>query len=403
LQLKILVRSSFTPSSKTCSRALIAACLLIASTLTLAWLTPTPSRADAASGTYTGSLSARGNYYWERSTRVVAPAITATLETPGGAHVDTTYLIDAITSASQATGVLDDHAFTELRNDVSGGLGYEIDFGQAQLDLTARARFSKEPDYLSRGVGFASALSLNHRLTVIALNGNYNFDDVGRVARSVASPTSDTLIAAQRLHVGDLDVLSLGVSVDQVLSRTSWIQLGYDAALLEGFQANPYRIVAYEDGGAAPESHPDGRTRQAYYVWLSQYLVKTRSSLRLGYRLYHDSWNITAHVPEVRLYQEIGPYFDVRLRYRYYTQNAASFWKRDGNVRSDRHITNDPKMSPFHDQTVGVKLRVNFEFLAFTPLDMLHTAALDFGVEYVFNTNRYGNGLVGQGGLSWAF
>jgi hypothetical protein len=30
--------------------------------------------ADAASGTYTGSVSLRGNYYWERSTRVIACA-----------------------------------------------------------------------------------------------------------------------------------------------------------------------------------------------------------------------------------------------------------------------------------------------------------------------------------------
>lgn len=364
---------------------------------------PSAGHADGASDTYSGSISARGNYYWERSTRVLAPSLSAAIATPSGVRVDATYLIDAITSASQATGVIDDHPFTELRNDIGGGLGYEIDFGSAQLDLSARGRFSKEPDYLSRGVGFSSALSLNHRLTVISINGNYNFDNVGQVVRMVASPNSDKLIASQRLHVGDLDVLSLGFSIDQVLSRTAWVQLGYDAALLEGFQANPYRLVAYENGGAASEKHPNDRVRQAYYFWFSQYIVKTHTTLRLGYRLYNDSWNITAHVPEVRLYQGIGPYFDVRLRYRYYTQDNAFFWKRGGNVSTDRYYTFDPKMSPFHDQTVGVKLRLSFEFLAFTPLDALHSAALEFGVEYIFNTNRYGNGLVGQGGLTWAF
>ncbi|MFT3925589.1 MAG: DUF3570 domain-containing protein [Myxococcales bacterium] len=367
-------------------------------------LRPTVGLADESSGTFTGSVSARGNYYWERSTRVLAPATTVTLESPHGGHMDATYLIDAITSASQATGVVADHPFTEIRNDIGGGLGYEFDLGKAQLDLTARGRFSKEPDYLSRGLGFASSLSLNHRLTVISLTGNYNFDDVGRVVRMVANPTSDKLIAKQRQHVGDLDVLSFGLSVDQVLSRTAWIQLGYDGAFLDGFQANAYRLIAYKDGGgAASEKHPDQRVRHAGYVWYEQYVTQTRSAVRLGYRLYHDSWNITAHVPEIRLYQEIGPFFDVRLRYRYYKQNGADFWHRVGYVHADKYITNDPKMSPFHDQTVGLKLRVNFEFLAFTPLDFFHTAALDFGVEYVFNTNRYGNGLIGQGGLSWAF
>jgi hypothetical protein len=60
-------------------------------------------------------------------------------------------------------------------------------------------------------------------------------------------------------------------------------------------------------------------------------------------------------------------------------------------------------MSAFHDQTVGVKLRLALDFLSFTALDLFHTAALDFGVEYIFNTNRYGNGFVGQGGLGWSF
>ncbi len=389
------------PSSR--ARALRLLCARVAAALCALCLAPHAGHADGASGTYTGTISARGNYFWERSTRVVAPSISATLASPKGAHVDATYLVDAITSASQATGVVSDRTFTELRNDIAGGVGYEFDFGDAQLDLTARGRFSKEPDYLSRGVGFSSTLSLNHRLTVITLSGNYNFDDVGQVLRMVPTPTSNKLIPSQRVHMGDLHVLSLGFALDQVLTRTAWIQLGYDAALLEGYQANAYRTVAYNDGGAAPENHPDSRVRQAYYFWFAQYFTATRSSLRLGYRFYHDSWNITAHVPEVRLYQEMGRHFEARLRYRYYHQSAADFWRRGGNRREDRHFTADPKMSPFHDQTIGMKLRINFDFLSFTALDSLHTAALDFGVEYVFNTNRYGNGLIGQGGLTWAF
>src|SRR5690606_28360550 len=45
---------------------------------------PAAVDADAASGTYTGSVSLRGNYYWERSTRVIAPAIAMGVESPRG-------------------------------------------------------------------------------------------------------------------------------------------------------------------------------------------------------------------------------------------------------------------------------------------------------------------------------
>ncbi len=375
----------------------------------LAWLllgllfAPPSLRADEASGTYTGTISLRGNYYWERSTRVLAPATVMSLETPSGVRAEAGYLIDAITSASQATGIMVDREFTETRHDATAGIGYEFDFGKSQLDLSARGRFSREPDYLSLGAGFGAALSMNQRMSVISLNGYFVHDDVGSVVRMAAAAGESRVIAKRREHRGNLDVGSLGIAWDQVLNATTTMTLGVDVALLEGFQANPYRVVAYQQLGVGPENHPERRLRQGYYTWFSHYLKKTHSALRLGYRLYRDSWDILAHVPEVRLHQELGEHAEVRLRYRYYTQSAAYFQRSEGYSKNDRYITNDPKMTAFRDQTLGVRLRLDLGFLAFTPLDFFHTAVLDFGVEYIFNTNRYGNGLVGQGGMSWAF
>ncbi|MFT5353063.1 MAG: hypothetical protein ACI9KE_000260, partial [Polyangiales bacterium] len=66
------------------------------------------AQADRASGTWTGDLQLRGNYYWERSTRVVAPSLSAGIVSPDGVRVGGEYLVDSITSASQAAGVLED-------------------------------------------------------------------------------------------------------------------------------------------------------------------------------------------------------------------------------------------------------------------------------------------------------
>jgi hypothetical protein len=201
-----------------------------------------------------------------------------------------------------------------------------------------------------------------------------------------------------------LNALSLGFAWDQVLSKSSTLTLGYDAALLDGFQANAYRTVAYADGGGVvPEKHPRQRTRHAGYVWLSHFFAATRTAIRAGYRLYRDNWQLLAHAPDLRVHQELGPFVELRLRYRYYTQSASEFYRKSGNLRSDEYVTADPKMSRFHDQTFGLKLRLSLDFLAFTALDVLRTAALDWNVEYVFNTNRYGNGVIAQGGLAWSF
>jgi hypothetical protein len=390
-----------TRSLSRLSQVTCIACVLGALVLVLAHVFPERVAADAASGTYTGSVSLRGNYYWERSTRVIAPATALMLATPSGVRAEATYLLDAITSASQATGVQSDVGFTEVRHDASGGLGYELDLGKHQLDLSARGRFSREPDYKSRGAGFGGSFSTNERNTVLRLNGYLLHDSVYKIDRMAPPSDPNKLMQTDALHKGDLNAYSLGLAWDQVLSPTWTLTLGFDGALLDGFQSNAYRVAAYADGGGSPEHHPDRCIRSAYYVWLAHYFVRTKSALRLGYRFYHDDWDIQAHTPEVRVHQELGNYVELRLRYRYYTQTHSEFWRKGGNLRADEYITADPKMSPFHDQTVGFKLRVSLEFLSFTGLDVLHQAVLDFGVEYVFNTNRYGNGLIGQGGFTW--
>lgn len=383
--------------------------LLLVSCASIAVLSSSRVHADAASGTYTGSVSLRGNYWWEDSTRVVAPSAGVMLSSPSGVRVEANYLLDAITSASVATGVSTDSAFTEKRNDGSVGLGYEVDFGKQQLDVSARARVSKEPDYLSRGAGFAAGLSLDHRNTVLRFNGYFVHDNVYGVPRFEAATAPGRLTAGKREYRGPLDVLSLGVAWDQVLNHETTLTLGYDLALLEGFQANAYRMVPLSSMGAKRETHPEQRTRHAPYVWLSHFFSKTRTAIRAGYRLYRDNWEVLAHAPDVRLHQEVGPYVELRLRYRYFTQSASYFWQSAGTaVDSDRYVTADPKMNASHDHTFGFKVRVALEFLSFTQLNLLHAAVVDWSLEYVtsnnpYNNNKYYDGFIAQGGVLWPF
>jgi hypothetical protein len=365
-----------------------------------------PAAADRVSGTYTGNVALRGNYYWENSTRVVAPSLSAGMETPQGIRMDATYLIDAITSASVATGVQDDEPFTEIRHDFSAGAGYEIDFGGTQLDLTLRGRFSREPDYHSRGVGFSGALSLDQRNTILRLNGYYLHDDVARVDRFAPPNDPDQLLATQARPVGELDTTSLGFAVDQLLNPLATLTLGYDLGILDGFTANPYRSVNFASGGPPDaEKHPELRIRHGVYGWLAHYIPYTRSSLRLGYRIYHDDWSLTAHAPEGRLYQECGEYVELRFRYRYYTQTGSEFYRPGGNLRTDEYRTADPKMAPFHDHTWGLKFRLGLGFFRNTFLRVFEKAVVDMSFEYMIGTSTYliKNAMVGQGGLVWPF
>src|SRR5215468_4225649 len=102
--------------------ALGLALALAAPLAVLAWR----ARADESTGTWTGNVEARNNYYWERSTRVVAPAIHLDTTSPDGLNIAMDYLIDTITSASLGSGVASDIRFTELRNDFGFALGGEL-------------------------------------------------------------------------------------------------------------------------------------------------------------------------------------------------------------------------------------------------------------------------------------
>jgi hypothetical protein len=360
--------------------------------------------ADAVTGTTTGTVALRGNYYLERSTRVVAPAVSARVDTAQGVRVEGTYLIDAITSASQSTGVASDVGFTEIRNDVQGGTGYEFDLGGTQLDIGLRGRMSKEPDYFSRGGGLTAALSLFERTTVLRFNGYYLHDDVARVERSAPANEPGKLVAKHAVDVGTLNALSLGFAIDRVLNRTTTLTLGFDEGLLHGFTSNAYRKVAYADGGGNPENHPRSRARHAAYAQAAHFLAKTRTAIRIGYRLYKDSWDILAQAAEVRVHQELSRAHEVRLRYRYYTQSSSYFYRAGRNVRTDEFITADPKMRPFHDHTIGGQVRLGLTALELSALSRLSTASLDFSFDYIFSSNPgYRRGLMAQAGMIWPF
>ena len=112
-----------------------------------------------------GTLTMRGVYYKERSTRVVQPMLDGMFEVGLRGLFTGHLLVDAITSASASSGAAAAAAFTERR--FEGGAGYAQEFDGPEdsiLDvfrLGASTRVSREPDYRSL---YATVLAFrNHR------------------------------------------------------------------------------------------------------------------------------------------------------------------------------------------------------------------------------------------------
>lgn len=364
-----------------------------------------PANADKASGTWTGSLSLRGNYYWERSTRVLAPSAAVNLESPGGVRIGGEYLLDSITSASQAAGVLEDVRFTEIRHQGSVNAGYEFDLGSAHLDISGNFRISREPDYLSIGGGLAAALSLAERTTVLSFAANFSHDEVRQQFQlgTGTRPNTGGGMSSDGFRE-NFDALALSVSWQQVLSPIAYFQVSYQYGYMNGFLANAYRRVLVNDA-LRPENHPKIRHRHTLTGRLALHSRRSRTSFHFIYRAYYDNWRVGALTPEVRIYQRIARGAFLRARWRHYRQTASYFYDDMYalNTPEGAVVTADPKMSRFHSNLVGGQLLLQMRFLDDTPLEIFEDARLDISFDYLWNTNRFGNGVIAEVGLTVPF
>jgi hypothetical protein len=360
------------------------------------------ARADETTGTWTGAVELRGNYYWDTSTRVVAPEVRVRLDSPEGVRVDAEYLLDAITSASIAAGVQEDIRFTEVRNQGQLGVSRELDLGDMQLRLGATGRLSHEPDYFATAITSYGALSLNQRTTTLRASLTYVHDDVGMVLQGGERRVDETgRDLSDRGRQGQLEAFTAVATWDQVLSPVATLVTSYQLVHNWGYLQNPYRRARLE-GGLAPEHHPSERTRHTLYGRFAYFIPQTSTAIHLAYRAYLDDWGIGAITPEVRIYQMIGRSALVRLRWRYYDQVESDFYAPE-YTGGELFVTADQKMSRFSSHMIGAQLRLGLDFLSQTPLSFLERASLDLNFNYWLQTSGFGNVILAQVGIRAPF
>ena len=377
--------------------------LLLATSVIALGVHPKHTNADAVTGTWTGAAQVRGNYYWDRSTRVLAPEIIAQLDAPQGTRMRVDYLVDSITSASIAAGALEDVRFTEVRHDVDLKAGHEFVERKNPVDLFGGVRFSREPDYFSFASLFQPTLWLADRATMFRGRMTYRHDEIGQNFRGGSGQRPGNMGGTSADHFREtLDAISVAAGWEQALGRTLLLEVGYDFTYQWGFLANPYRSVL---GGQRPETHPDQRFRHLLLSRLAWYIPKSRTSLQALYRSYVDDWKVSAVNPEFRIYQEMSPFFQTRLRYRYYKQTSAFFYKSNPNdyTFQDPYVTADPKLSSFHVNELGIQFLVLGSFLEGRSHRSIAGASFDISFNYRWNTNAFGNQVVAQTGLRIPF
>src|SRR5262249_48990794 len=201
-------------------------------------------------------------------------------------------------------------------------------------------------------------------------------------------------------HLG-ATLVSLGGS--QVLAPWLVARLTYDFNLLDGYQANMYRVVR---GGSEPvlERVPRRRVRHAADASARAWFP-TGPVGALEYRLYVDDWGILGHTVDARAIQEIVPGLDVRAHYRFYTQNAADFYQdvyTQAQISDPQtYVTADGKLASFMTHTLGGQVSGALSLLGVT--GDWGDIRFDLSVERLWQTSTFGNAWVAQVGMSVPF
>lgn len=371
----------------------------------------TPAHAD-------GTLSMRGVYYKERSTRVMQPMLDGMFEIGARGVLSAHLVVDAVTSASAGSGAANAVAFSKQRYEGGASYQHELDGPAAsvldKLRLRADTKYSNEPDYKALYGGGKVDAELGEKNTTLSLGGGLGKDFI---SNSQAQGTFQPPYPCLKTHC-DLDTKSLFVSASQLVSRDVVVAVNYDVVQLDGFNQNPYRLVLTSDGFIA-ERHPDHRLRQALAGALRYYVAATETAVIASYRYYRDDWQIRAHTPELRLVQSVGRDIDATFAYRYYHQTAAFFAPANGRYGSSDPqmspyptcngltadgsacFTDDPKMTAFTGHGLLAKLGVIGETFALT--GRWAGARFEGILEYVVQNNRFGNAVVAHVALTLPF
>ena len=315
-----------------------------------------------------------GNYYKERSTRVISPMVRVQKELPEKIRLRATYLVDQITSASGAFTSTDE-PFSEFRHDIE--LVGSIELAR-KIRPELRLRFSTESDYTSYGIGASVSIPLFDDMSTLSLAGELQLDGIGQRDRPAFQDNLTVVyFAARWSQIFRPDLLG-GFALSTRVSR--------------GFQENPYRV----------EQHPRDREEISAAVFGRYHYPPSRTTFRLEYCFHTGSWESVGHTLDFRVTQRVLRWLQVEPRVVFHTQDPVFFDELSEIPNPDNPdgpplqlITADPKLMDIHTWYAGLKLMITVESLRGLQIHPMYA--------YYWQDNRYEGAHIAQLGFYLPF
>ena len=303
------------------------------------------------------------HYYDGGGVTVSGPAVLVRKAVGDSLSVSGRYYVDTISSAS-----IDVVTTASPYHDRREEMGVGIDYLQGNSLVSMAVTSSKENDYLADTYSINVSHDLFDGLTTLSLGFSQGKDTVQRVDTSF-----EEMVNRYNYRIG----------LSQVLSRTLLLGIAFEDVAEEGYLNNPYR-AARVLGAYLPERYPRARDSQALAVRLIKGFGSTArplsTSARMDYRYYRDTWGIHAHTLSLGLQRYLGERWVMEGRFRYYQQNAASFFSDNFPIEMT-YMARDKELSTFQDYSLGVKFSWMFARQRFL---FFNRASLNLSYDYVY-------------------
>lgn len=258
--------------------------------------------------------------------------------------------IDVLTTASP---------YTDERTQMSLG----VDYLRGKTTYSIGYIDGDESDYLARTAYLSISQDMFGDLTTVAIGFRRGMNDVFRNVK-------DPVTGARRRDPTfgeEMDSRAWNASLTQVLTRDLIGVLSYELVTDEGYLNNPYRQVRFADPTAprgfsfAPEVYPRTKTSSAASARLKYSLPWWRAAVDGSYRFYSDTWGVRAQTLQLGYAQPVFGNWLIDARYRYYTQDAADFYRDLFPRRNTLNFQGrDKELSTFTGHTIGLGATLQF-------------------------------------------
>ncbi|EDY82837.1 hypothetical protein VDG1235_2460 [Verrucomicrobiia bacterium DG1235] len=225
------------------------------------------------------------------------------------------------TGSTGASG--DELVITEVTDVREAGV-VDLDWTRGIHKTSFQFAHSKESDFLSKGYAIYNTSEYNKRNTGVSYGLSFVDDEI-KPSFFDEAETKESLDA----YVG----------LSQVIDANTVASLNFTYGKFEGYLNDPYKLIAKDVEvipgfflfQEAPEHRPDERLRRIWFANVKRFFPELRGSIDFDYRYFNDTWGVESHTFDLEWYQKVGDKLTLRPSYRYYNQNAASFYFADLN------------------------------------------------------------------------